>query len=177
MTRVLPAQIIAAACVAGLAASDAVRVHAPAAAAAPVLACAGAVAAASRARLALAVAAAVVLAGGWWWGSLRLDALDRSPLAVRVGTAGRFVVTTVAEARPGRFDQRQFARLEGERVELELRSGRAPPQGARLSVLAVVKAPRGPSHGFDERTWLRRQGVHVVLRVDDWRIVVETGRS
>ena len=34
----------------------------------------------------------------------------------------------------------------------------------------IFKA-RGPSHGFDEATWLRRQGVHVVLRVKEWRIV------
>jgi competence protein ComEC len=59
----------------------------------------------------------------------------------------------------------------GERVELELPLGRAPPQGARLSVLAVVKAPRGPEQGFDERTWLRRQGVHVVLHVDEWHVI------
>ena len=34
-----------------------------------------------------------------------------------------------------------------------------------------MKAPRGPEHGFDERTWLRRQGVHVVLHVDEWHVV------
>jgi competence protein ComEC len=34
-----------------------------------------------------------------------------------------------------------------------------------------VKEPRGPSDGFDERTWLRRHGVHVVLHVDEWRVV------
>jgi competence protein ComEC len=64
-----------------------------------------------------------------------------------------------------------MARTRGERVELELPLGRAPPQGARVSVLAVVKAPRGPENGFDERTWLRRQGVHVVLHVDEWHVV------
>jgi competence protein ComEC len=68
-----------------------------------------------------------------------------------------------------------MARTRGERVELELPLGRAPPQGARLSVLAVVKAPRGPEHGFDERTWLRRQGVHVVLHVDEWHTVGRRG--
>jgi competence protein ComEC len=56
-------------------------------------------------------------------------------------------------------------------VLLELRSGRSPPQGAALSVLAVVKRPRGPDDGFDERTWLRRRGVHVVLDVDEWHVV------
>ena len=34
-----------------------------------------------------------------------------------------------------------------------------------------MRAPRGPSHGFDERAWLRRQGVHVVLRAGRWRVV------
>jgi competence protein ComEC len=38
-------------------------------------------------------------------------------------------------------------------------------------VLGVLRAPRGPSNGFDERTWLRRHGVHVVLRASAWRIV------
>jgi competence protein ComEC len=31
-----------------------------------------------------------------------------------------------------------------------------------------VRLPREPANGFDERTWLRRQGIHVVFRVDDW---------
>jgi hypothetical protein len=47
-----------------------------------------------------------------------------------------------------------------ERVQLELPLGRAPPQGAIVSMLAVLRLPRGPHDGFDERTWLRRQGVH-----------------
>ena len=58
-----------------------------------------------------------------------------------------------------------------EPVLLELPSGRAPPQGSRLSLVGVLKLPRGQSHGFDEATWLRRQGIHVVLRVKEWRIV------
>ena len=62
-----------------------------------------------------------------------------------------------------------------ERVQLELSPGRSPPQGAILSLLAVVKLPRGPDDGFDERTWLRRQGVHVVLHVDEWHVVGRRG--
>ena len=62
-----------------------------------------------------------------------------------------------------------------EKVLLELHPGSAPPQGARLSVLGVLREPRGPSHGFDERTWLRRQGIHIVLRADRWRIVGHRG--
>lgn len=124
--------------------------------------------------------AAIVLVAGWCWGSLRLASLDRSELTPRIGTAGDVVAVTTAEARPGTFEQRQFARVTRfdhvrlrEPVELELPLGRAPPQGAVLALLALVKAPRGPEHGFDERTWLRRQGIHVVLQVDRWRV---TGR-
>ncbi|HEY2776749.1 MAG TPA: ComEC/Rec2 family competence protein [Gaiellaceae bacterium] len=173
MTRVLPAHVVVCACVVGLAASDAVRVHDPA-----VLAVATGLASALLAPTGwgrAALLAALALTFAWWWGSTRLDQLDRSILAPRIGTADRFVVVTTAEARRGMFDLRQMARTRGERVELELPLGRAPPQGARLSVLAVVKAPRGPKHGFDERTWLRRQGVHVVLHVDEWHVVGRRG--
>ena len=62
-----------------------------------------------------------------------------------------------------------------EPVLLELPAGRAPPQGALMSVVGILKLPRGPSHGFDEATWLRRQGVHVVLRVKEWRVVGRRG--
>jgi competence protein ComEC len=126
-------------------------------------------------RLGLAAALAVA---GWWWGSVRLDQLDRSALVASVGEAGRARVVVTAPPRRGRFEIRapavvtMFARRPvHEPVLLELRSGRAPPQGAVLSVLAVVKEPRGPSDGFDERTWLRHHGVHVVLHVDEWRVV------
>ncbi|MGZ4333015.1 MAG: ComEC/Rec2 family competence protein [Gaiellaceae bacterium] len=169
MIRPLPAHVVVGACAVGLAASDAVRLHAPLQAAPAAIGAALLAAPGSWARVGLA--AALVLVAGWWWGSTRLDTLDRSVLASRIGTAGRFVVTTTAEARTGRFDQRQLGRTDGERVELELRVGRAPPQGARVSLLALVKAPRGPKNGFDERTWLRRQGVHVVLRVDEWHVI------
>ncbi len=169
--------MIAAACCAGLAASDAVRVDPQlVVGASAAFALVGAAAlAAPPGRAGVCGGAALVFLAGWWWGSIRLDQLDRSALVSRIGTAGRFVATTTAEARPGMFAQRQQAVVAGERVELELRLGRAPPQGSRLSVLAVVEAPRGPSHGFDERTWLRRQGVHVVLRVDEWQVVGRRG--
>jgi len=38
-----------------------------------------------------------------------------------------------------------------------------------------VREPRTAEHGFDERRWLRRQGVHVVLRVDEWHVVGRRG--
>ena len=53
--------------------------------------------------------------------------------------------------------------------------GRAPPQGAFLSAVVTVAQPRGPDHGFDERTWLRRKGIHVVLRADRWRLAGRRG--
>ena len=63
-----------------------------------------------------------------------------------------------------------------ERVLLELPPERAPPQGAVLELRARPVAPRGPETGFDERGWLARRGVHVVLRGDDgWRIVGRRG--
>ena len=58
-----------------------------------------------------------------------------------------------------------------EAAQLELPLGRAPPQGGVLEVRAEAKLPHGPSHGFDERTWLRRHGIHVVLTGDRWRLV------
>jgi competence protein ComEC len=173
VTRVLPAHVVVIATAAGLVASDVVRVCEPTVLALSAGLVSAVLAPAGWARTALL--AALALAGAWWWGSTRLDQLDHSVLAPRIGTADRFVAVTTAEARHGAFDLRQMARTRGERVELELPLGRAPPQGARLSVLAVVKAPRGPEHGFDERTWLRRQGVHVVLHVDEWHVVGRRG--
>src|SRR5581483_9206657 len=121
------------------------------------------------AALACARAPCAVAVAGWWWGSRRLHALDRSVLRSRVGTAERALVVTEEPPRVGRFDVRaivvvlRFGALRPrEPVLLQLPVGRAPPQGARLSLVGVLKLPRGPSHGFDEATWLRRQGVHVV---------------
>src|SRR5262249_378740 len=62
-----------------------------------------------------------------------------------------------------------------ERVQLELNAGRSPPQGAVLDALVVVKLPQGPENGFDERTWLRHRGVHVVLKVDEWAQIGHRG--
>lgn len=183
MTRLLPAHLTALAACLGLAFADAVRLHPPGAAVAwPPLVVVGALLLVSP-RLRLFVLAGAVGVTGWWWGSFRLDALDRSPLSARIGTAGRALVEVTAEPRRGTFAQRVPARVRsfagvpvgGERAQLELPLGRSPPQGAVLRVLAVVRAPRGPSNGFDERTWLRRQGIHVVLRVDEWALVGRRG--
>ncbi|HEY6068068.1 MAG TPA: ComEC/Rec2 family competence protein [Gaiellaceae bacterium] len=127
------------------------------------------------------LALALVLVG-WWWGSARLDVLDRSPLSARIGEAGRAGLVVTGPARSGRFEVRVPASIlsfDGselrEPVLLELPRGRAPPQGAILDGVAQVRAPRGPRHGFDERKWLRRHGVHVLVRVSTWRIVGRRG--
>jgi competence protein ComEC len=130
----------------------------------------------------LGLLAAVALVLGWWWGGVRVEQLGHSLLAADVDRSGPALVETTAEARRGTFDQRQFGRVVrfdgraiGERVELRLPLGRSPPQGARLLALAVVRAPAGPKHGFDERAWLARQGIHVVVTLDSWRIVGKRG--
>jgi len=179
VSRVLPAHVLVGAAAAGLAVSLVLRLRGPG----PLLLLLGAAAAALLLPPAARVGgAAVVLAlVGWWWGSARLDGLDRSPLRADVGRAGRALVEVTGEPRVGRFNQRQPARVlafagkhADERVQLELPLGRAPPQGALIDLLAVVRLPRAPANGFDERTWLRRQGIHVVFRVDEWSA---TGRS
>ena len=119
---------------------------------------------------------------GWWWGSSRLESLDRSRLVPRVGTAERALVAVTGPARRSPFDvrvpaqMRRFGREDiREPVLLRLPPGRSPPQGAILDLIGEIRLPRGPKNGFDERTWLRRHGVHVVVRADRWRIVGRRG--
>jgi competence protein ComEC len=126
----------------------------------------------------VALLAAALACAGWWWGSARLAALDRSVLAPSIGTAERAVLEVTAPARRSRYRvrvsvvvRRFGSRLIHEAALLELPSGRAPPQGALVSAVVTVEQPRGPDDGFDERTWLRRKGIHVVLRADRWRAV------
>ncbi|HEY7397916.1 MAG TPA: ComEC/Rec2 family competence protein [Gaiellaceae bacterium] len=184
MTKVLPAHLTAGAAVGGLALSNALRVSLAPSLLAAVLCGLAALALAAPHPARLAVVIALVAGAGWWWGSARLSALDRSPLRARVDEADWFDVTVTSEPRVGRFDQRLFGRARrfgalrlDERVELELPLGRAPPQGARIRALAVVRLPLAPpaGGGFDERLWLRRQGIHVVLHVDEWRAVGRRG--
>ncbi len=129
----------------------------------------------------LGLAVGLVLAG-WGWGSARLDALDQSPLLSEVGRAERALVVVTGPTKLATFELRapgevlRWHRTKlREPVQLELPRGRPPPQGARLEVLAEVALPRGPSHGFDERRYLRRRGIHVVLRVDRWHLVGRRG--
>jgi ComEC/Rec2-related protein len=121
-------------------------------------------------RLALACALA---AGGWWWGTHRVHALARSTLSHEVDRAGIVVAHVTEPPRRGRYDVRVRAdviRWRGvslhEPVLMKLPASRAPPQGATISALATVRSPADY-----ERTWLRRHGVHVVLRASSVRVL------
>ena len=131
----------------------------------------------------LGFAALALGAAGLWWGGMRLHELDRSLLVARIGQpAGAQVVVTGAASRSP-FAIRVVAevrRFDGvvlrERVLLELPAGRAPPQGSVLELRARPVAPRRPETGFDERGWLERKGIHVVLHASgSWQIVGRRG--
>jgi competence protein ComEC len=163
----------------GLAGANLARGAWPAAVAA---CCAGgaAIVAVDERRVWFACAALTLL--GWWWGSARLNARDRSLLLGRVDTSERSRVVVTAPARRSRFQLRltgqvrRFGRLGlRESVLLELPLGRAPPQGAILEAVTTVRLPHPPKNGFDERKWLRRHGIHVVLRADRWHQVGRRG--
>ena len=144
--------------------------------------CAGLVVATlGRELLPILLLAALVLLG-WWWGSARLDALDRSVLLAHVDTSERSVLAVTGPTRRSRFELRvpaqirRFGRLRfREAVLLELPLGRSPPQGALIETVVTVRLPKPPKNGFDETTWLRRHGVHVVLRADRWRRIGRRG--
>jgi competence protein ComEC len=132
------------------------------------------------ARPILLLAAVALL--GWWWGSARLDALDRSVLLTHVDTSERSVLAVTGPTRHSKFELRvpaqirSFGRLRlREAVLLELPLGRSPPQGALIETVVTVRHPKPPKNGFDETTWLRRHGVHVVLRADRWRQIGRRG--
>ena len=168
----------AAVCV-GIAAANLARLPRAAIALAVAVALVAAATDASRRALVLATALALT---GWWWGSARLDALDHSVLLARVGTAERSHLVVTGPARLSPFQMRLPAEVTRfgllrfhEPVLLELPLGRAPPQGALLEAITTVRLPRPASHGFDERAWLRHQGIHAVLRADRWTLAGHRG--
>jgi len=173
-------QICAAAVCVGLAAANIARAPTFIALALLAVAATSSTALASAARPLALVAGLAVL--GWWWGSARLDRIDHSPLAAYIDTSERTVLTVTGEPRRSRFELRipaqvdRFGRLRAhEPVLLELPLGRSPPQGAIIETVATVRRPRGPKNGFDERTYLRRHWIHVVLRADRWWLVGRRG--
>jgi competence protein ComEC len=180
ITRPAPAHLLAFALAAGLALANVGRLHAAALGVSAAAALGLAFVREPSHRLVLL--GAVIAGLGWWWGSTRLDELDRSALLPQVGRAGRAVVVVTGQPIAGRFSVRApgavrsfRGRPVAEPVQLELRSGRSPPQGAVLDALVLIQSPPGPENGFDERTWLRRRGVHVVLRVDEWTEIGQRG--
>jgi len=130
----------------------------------------------------LPACALTLLFAGWWWGSVRLEALEGSVLLPEVGRSAAVTAVVTGPVRRSTFALRLPAEVRlfderslRERVLLELPLGRSPPQGAVLELRASVSAPRGREDGFDERGWLARRGVHVVLHGRDWRIVGRRG--
>ena len=133
-----------------------------------------------RSRL-LAWSLALLLAG-WWWGSARLDVFDQSLLGHEIGRSAPVEAVVTGPARRTEFALRVPAvtRRFGvehvrERVLLQLPVGRSPPQGSVIAFRALVVAPREPDGEFDERGWLARRGVHVVLRGGHWHVVGRRG--
>ena len=174
-----PALLVASAC-AGIALSVWVRTPSSLPMAFALLASLGALLARHELRLALVTLA--LASAGLWWGGLRGDALERSFLAGQIGESASARVVVTGPARRTPFAIRLPAQVLRfgptairERVLLELPPERAPPQGAILELRARPVAPRGPETGFDERGWLARRGVHVVVRGERPRIVGRRG--
>jgi competence protein ComEC len=169
-------QLLAAALCAGLAGANAIR----ASSGILLLLCVALVAASAgvegHARLGfLALALAVA---GWWWGSMRLERLDRSPLAARAGTAASVRLIVTGPARSGRFDVSapavvvRFGELVArEPVLFRVPKGRSPPQGGMVETVGELVVPRSSRSGFDERAWLRRRGIHLIVSAARWRLV------
>ncbi|HEY3188320.1 MAG TPA: hypothetical protein VGJ70_12655, partial [Solirubrobacteraceae bacterium] len=104
-----PAHLLAGAICVGLAGADVVRVHGIGLAASAGFGTAAVASATPAARLGLA--AALLCCLGWWWASVRLDALDRSPMLAQAGRAERARVTVTAPPRRGRYELRAEGRL------------------------------------------------------------------
>lgn len=132
----------------------------------------------------LALLALALAVAGWAWGSVRVASLDSSQLVSRIGDVEVALVAVTGPARRGMFELRVPAEVRRwghqrvhEPVLLELPLARSPPQGALLEVVAEVRLPRSSDQagGFDERSWLRRQGIQVVLRGEHPRLVGRRG--
>ena len=163
----------------GLAASLVARITSPLLA---VVALALAACALAEPRVRLVGLAAALLLAGSWWGSARLDSLDHSVLEREVGRAGSAMLEVTGPSRRSPFDVRVPVRVlrfgeetPNERARLDLPAGRAPPQGSLLRVVVEIHEPRPEENGFDEAGYLRRQGVHVILKAGSFTIVGRRG--
>ncbi len=130
----------------------------------------------------LVVLGVALAALGLGWGSLRMDALRSSVLVGEVGETGAAELVTVAPARSSEWSTRVIAETRAfrheairERVLLVLPVGRSPPRGAILEASVRIAEPRPEQDGFDERAWLARQGIRVVLEASSWREVGRRG--
>ena len=174
-----PALLAASAC-GGLVVANVVSLRATTAAAVVLLALAGVAALGGSARVA---ALGVVLAAlGLWWGSLRVEAMERSVLVPEIGSSGPATLVVTGPSRRSAWAIRvpaEVRELRGrtlrERVLLTLPAGRAPPRGAILETIVRVMEPRPPEGGFDEGAWLARQGIYVVLSGSSWRQIGRRG--
>jgi competence protein ComEC len=178
--RTWPTLALVAAC-AGLAFANAARAPGWIVAAVPV---AAAAAVAGRPSWRPPLLGLVLLLGGWWFGSARLDAFDRSLLAAGIGRSASVEAVVTGPARHTEFavrvpaEVRRFGDLGlRERVLLELPVGRSPPQGSIVALHAQAVEPRSARDAgdFDERGWLARRGVHVILRGGGWTVVGRRG--
>ncbi|MGH2921530.1 MAG: ComEC/Rec2 family competence protein [Gaiellaceae bacterium] len=179
LSRWVPHVFLASLC-AGLAAANALRPE-TLSVALVILAVSSAAVVARGAEVQVALCGCLLLAG-WWWGGARLDAIDRSVLAPEIGRAGRIKLAVTGPARRSEFSARVPAEALRfgaddlrEAVLLRLPPARSPPQGALIEMIGEIRPPRGPEDGFDERTWLRRRGVHVVVHADRWRLIGRRG--
>jgi competence protein ComEC len=179
--RAYPYALAASACL-GLAAANALRGHGTAL----IAAVAGAVLAGAFATepvVRVALIAVGLALSGWWWGSARLDALDSSVLLSHVGESAPALSVVTGPARTSSFQLRvpvAMRRFGGASLDepalVELPLGRSPPpQGALVELEAYLQLPRPAAHGFDERTWLRRHGVHVIVVANQWTVVGHRG--
>ena len=90
------------------------------------------------------LALALVLVG-WWWGSVRLEALDRSVLAPEIGhSAAATVVVTRSGAKDALRDPRSS---RGASVRFAHAPGASPARASRRPFAAAGRDPRPARHG------------------------------
>ncbi len=125
---------------------------------------------------------AVLAIAGLWWGGLRLEAMGHSALVNEIGESAPAELVVAGPARTTPWAVRMQAEVKRfgktrlrERVLLLLPVGRSPPRGTILETVVRVREPRPADGGFDERAWLARQGIHVVLRGGAWHSVGRRG--